>query len=82
VRLKFVRNSHKRRRIGMSERPPDILIRLLENCGLLPCDFCYRLPERVALSLIAKRKATVVGALGATADLSLTLEECIEAGIA
>jgi hypothetical protein len=81
VRLKIPRNSHKRRRIGMSERPPALLIRLTEDVGKLPAGFHYELPEREALALIARRKATAVGDTRQSADLVLTQDE-IEAATA
>ncbi len=75
MKLKIPRNSHKRRHIGMSERPPALLIRLTEDVGKLPAGFTYELPEREALALIARRKATVVGDTKQSADLVLTAEE-------
>lgn len=70
------RNSRKpRRKIGMSERPPVLLIRLTEQIGKLPIGFHYELPEREALALIARRKATAVGSTRQTADLVLSQED-------
>jgi hypothetical protein len=75
MKMKVPRGTYKRRKIGMSERPPALLIRLTENVGLIPAHFTVELPEREALALIARRKATAVGSTRQTADLTLTHEE-------
>jgi hypothetical protein len=59
-----------------------LLVRLTENVGKLPAGFVYELPPRLAQTLIASRKAQAVGNFGIMADLSLTEDECVEAGIA
>jgi hypothetical protein len=59
----------------MSERPNPLAIRLLEDVGKLPAGFTYELPEREALALIARRKATAVGDTKQSADLVLTQED-------
>ena len=51
-----------RRKIGMSEPAPALVVRLLADTGRLPKDHTFELPERVALSLIASRRAVAVGA--------------------
>jgi hypothetical protein len=77
MRLKVPRDSRTpRRRIGMSEEAPPILVRLTESIGRLPAGFIYELPEHEALGLIMRRKATAVGRYREqTADLVLTEEE-------
>jgi hypothetical protein len=76
VKLKIPRDSRTpRRKIGMSERPPKLLIRLTEDVGRLPAGFTYQIPEREALALIAERKATAVASTKQTADLVLTHED-------
>jgi hypothetical protein len=59
----------------MSERPNPLIVTLLENVGKLPAGFTYELPEREALALIARRKATAVGNTKQTPDLVLTQED-------
>jgi len=61
--------------------PSALVVRPLEQVGNLPPGLSYELPERIALGLIMRRKAQAIGSLGALADLTLTEEECREAGI-
>ncbi len=73
MRLNIPKNSRTpRRRIGMSRPAPPIHIRLTENVGLLPAGFVVLVARDEAYRLIARRKATAVGALRQTADLELT----------
>ena len=58
-----------------------LLIRLTEDVGNLPSGFVYELPRFEAERLILRRKATAVGTLGVFADLTLTDQECAEAGL-
>ena len=58
-----------------------LLIRLTESVGNLPSGFVYELPRFEAERLIIRRKATAVGTLGTIADLTLTEQECAEAGL-
>lgn len=58
-----------------------LLIRLSEDVGKLPSGFVYELPRFEAERLIARRKATAVGSVGVIADLVLTEDECVEAGL-
>jgi hypothetical protein len=76
VRLNIPKNSRTpRRRIGMSRPAPPIHIRLTEDVGLLPAGFVVLVARDEAYRLIARRKATAVGALRQTADLHLSQAE-------
>lgn len=77
MKWKIPRDSRTpRRQIGMTQRPPALLIRLTEDVGKLPAGYTYELPEYETLALIARRKATAVGRTRQAADLVLTPEEC------
>lgn len=58
-----------------------LLIRLIEDVAVLPAGFIYELPAFEAHRLIARRKATAVGRLGTMPDVTLTEQECAEAGL-
>ena len=57
-----------------------LLIRLVENVGLLPAGHVYEIPRFEAERLILRRKATAVGKLGTMPDLTLTEAEFAEVG--
>jgi hypothetical protein len=59
-----------------------LLVRTTQDVGKLPAGFIYNLPRLTAQLLIGKRLGIAIGSLGVMADLTLTEDECIEAGIA
>jgi len=58
-----------------------LLIRLTESVGKLPAGFVYELPAFEGVRLVHRRLATVVGSVGVLPDLTLTEDECFEAGL-
>jgi hypothetical protein len=58
-----------------------LLIRTIEDCGLLPRGCVFELPRFEAECLIMRRKAIAVGTINTLPDLTLTEDECIEAGV-
>jgi hypothetical protein len=77
MRWKVPRNSRTpRRRIGMSKPAPPITVRLTEDVGLLPAGFVVLVARHEAFRLIARGKATAVGAYRQqSADVVLNEEE-------
>jgi hypothetical protein len=60
----------------MSKSAPPMHIRLTEDVGLLPAGFVVLVPHEEAIRLIARRKATAVGAYRQqSADVVLTEED-------
>jgi hypothetical protein len=58
-----------------------ICVRLLEDVGKLPAGYTYSLPRFEAARLCHRRKAVAIGSFSALADITLTEQECLEAGI-
>ena len=81
MRLNVPKDSRTKRRIKQAPIEESLLIRLTEDVGKLPAGFTYELPRFEAERLIMRRKATAVGTLGTMADLTLTQDECEDAGI-
>lgn len=82
MRLRFPKGSRTPRKgINMDLPTPTTLIRLVEDVGLLPQGFTYRMPELEAMALVRRRKAEIVGRFGTAADIELTAEELQEAGV-
>jgi hypothetical protein len=76
-----------RNKIDSTPRQPSdlltepLLIRTIENCGLLPKGFVFEIPRFEAERLIMRRKAIAVGTINTLPDLTLTEDDCIEAVI-
>jgi hypothetical protein len=58
-----------------------ILVRLLEDVPPLPKGLVYSLPAYEATRLIYRRVATAVGSLSVLPDITLSEQECAEAGL-
>jgi hypothetical protein len=80
MKLKFAPHHDRAEPIVLPLCEP-LLIRLTEDVGKLPAGFVYELPRFEAERLLHKRKAVAVGSIGTMADLSLTEDECEEAGL-
>lgn len=72
MKLKFPDNSLETIEFPLQQ---PILVRPIENIGLLPADIKCELPRQYALSLVRRRLATVVGALDEEADVTVSDED-------
>jgi hypothetical protein len=65
------------------DEAPELLIRLTTDVGLLPKGYAIELPRFESLRLIRRGLAcaVAVGTLSAAPDLTLTEDDCIEAGL-
>jgi hypothetical protein len=85
--MKYVKGPRTPTGLNNTTRTPSdeplepILILLREPVGLLPAGFTYEIPRFEAERLIHRRVATAVGKLGTIPDLTLSDQECVEAGI-
>ena len=64
-----------------SRKNPPLLIRLTQDCGLLPAGVTLQLPFRVSCSLIMRDLCTPVADFKATPDLVLSEEDLLHAGL-
>ena len=80
LKLRYPPRYNRAVAINLESTEP-LLVRLIEEIGKLPAGFTYELPRFEAERLIARRAAIAVGNLGVIPDISLSEQECAEAGL-